>query len=119
MKEDRSAPRFPIASVANITPKGLHEPSEVQVRDFSTQGMGCSGQRPYEKGDMIHVTLKLPTTPDGAREESLIGKIAWVEKFEGKEKEGTEYAFGIEFKLMEQQNPRLFEYVKCLGDLFL
>ncbi len=119
MKEARSSKRFPIASVASISAQGLHESSEVQVRDLSIQGMGCSGTQAYEKGDKIHVTLKLPTTPEGACEESVIGEIAWVEKFEDVDQAEIEYAFGIEFKQMETQNPRLYDYVRCLGEFFL
>lgn len=112
MENSRKHLRIPIASVAHMTPHGLQRAIDVFVRDISTFGMGGYMDCGYEKGQMLLVKLKISTSDNEVIQASIMGRIKWSRKLE----EGGKYAFGLEFREMEKEHPRLYHYLKEMED---
>lgn len=113
-KDDRrSALRLPVATLVHVTSSGIHITTEAVVNDVSIDGIGGFVNYPYQKGDKLLVKMKLSTPSKKVIRESLIGWIAWVSKVDGEEK----YAFGLEFREMEKQQPRLYAYLQGLEEI--
>jgi len=112
MDNRRKQLRIPIASVAHITPHGLQRRTEVSVRDISTFGMGGLMDCGYEKGQMLLVKLNLTTPDNKVIVESIMGRIQWSRKLD----KGGKYAFGLEFREMEKEHPRLYLYLRELEE---
>lgn len=112
MDNRRQHLRIPIASVAHITPHGLQRRIEISVRDISTFGMGGYMDCGYEKGQMLLVKLKLSAPNDEVIEVSIMGRIQWSRKLD----RGGKYAFGLEFREMEKEHPRLYLYLRELEE---
>lgn len=99
MENRRKQTRVPLATVARITPHGLQNTVDAQVRDISTEGMGVYIKGPYQKGDLLLVKLLIKTEEGGVLNESLYGRVAWASALE----EMGQYAVGLEFHNMEKK----------------
>lgn len=115
MENRRRSRRIPVATVANITPSGVQATTEVLVHNLSTEGMGCSGNRLYSKGDVLIIKIKLETSIKEIIEEKITGRVVWTEKRRAKPDHEKKYAFGIKFRELETLNPRLYATIQELG----
>ncbi len=113
MENSRKHLRVPITTVAHVTPHGLQRAIDVCVRDISTFGMGGYMDCGYEKGAMLLVKLKLSTFNNETLEESIMGRIKWSRKLD----KGGKYAFGLEFREMEKEHPKLYLYLRELEEM--
>ncbi|MFQ5598122.1 MAG: PilZ domain-containing protein [Nitrospiria bacterium] len=112
MNHPRKTSRMPVATAAIISQRGVETTSKVLVRDLSAEGMGFYGPCPYSKGTMLLIRIKLITTTYEVIEESIIGRVVWEEKQKEDLGKDKQYSFGVEFRKMEERNPRLFAYIK-------
>jgi len=109
MGNRRKYQRHAVANIAHITPHGLQQSAEVQVRDISTHGLGGYVSQAYQKGDILLIKLSLPVSKTEAIQESLMGQISWITQVPEEEQQ---YAFGVAFCEIKKQKPLLYAYLK-------
>jgi len=109
-QERRKYRRRTLARIAHVTPHGLQQSVEIELRNLSTHGLGGVMTQAYRKGDVLLIKLQIPVSESETIQESLMGEISWIKPLAG----GQRHAFGLAFCNIKQQRPMLYAYLKQL-----
>jgi len=115
MDNRRESLRIPYVSTAHVIHQDTQETVKVLIRDLSRMGVGgyinCSCQR----GDQFLVNLKLSTADNKILETQVMGEICWSMEIDA----GGKYAFGLVFRDVELEHPRLYGFLLNLEKKYL
>lgn len=106
----RGQSRVPFVSVSSLTRLGVESMRDIFVQDICRHGIGIKSPEEFRKGEQVLVQLVFSVNPREMMTESILGEVVWTNP----PQRGSHYSAGIRFSRLEEEKPKLFEYIKRL-----